>query len=109
MARKKIIKRTIDKLNRVKKPPASTGAGEAALYGKGFVNVEPLIASSRLPIKPTMKMLIAGGETAYNSFVREAGYAKDARVPEYAKLKAFQHARWEKIAADVYAAMGAIK
>jgi hypothetical protein len=55
-------------------------------------------------------MLAAGGRVAFESFVREAGYAKDARIPDYEKLKEHQKARWEKIASDVFAKMmGAAK
>jgi hypothetical protein len=75
----------------------------AALYGRDFVNVPP-----KSP-KPTVKMLIAGGKTVYESFVREAGYAKDARILPYEKLKVLHHKRWEKVAADVFKAMEAAK
>ena len=41
------------------------------------------------------------GKVAYDSFIREAGYAKDARVMEYPKLATYMHARWRKIAHDI--------
>jgi hypothetical protein len=50
-------------------------------------------------------MLAAGGKKAYESWAREASYAEDARIMPYEKLKMHQHARWEKLAADVYKAM----
>lgn len=46
-------------------------------------------------------VLAAGARAAYNSFVREAGYAKHASIPDYDQLKEFQKARWERIARDV--------
>jgi len=71
----------------------------AALYGKGFVNVPDDRPG------PTPKQLAAGGRTAYESFVREAGYAKHASVDPYDKLKTFIVKRWERVALDVFKAM----
>ena len=66
----------------------------------------PLFTAKITPPKgPSPRMLTAGGKMAYDSWVREAGYAKDARIMPYEKLKTYQHARWEKLAADVFKAM----
>ena len=100
----------------LKKPPrlvdTPTGAGEAALYGQRFVNVpgDATLRAVRATVKPvelTGKQLIVAGRTAYNSWVREAGYAKDARIKKYDKLPVHMHIRWERIAKDVYNAIKA--
>jgi hypothetical protein len=57
------------------------------------------------PKEPTPGMLAAGGKVSYDSWVREAGYAKDARIKEYDKQPVHIKARWEKLAADVFKAM----
>lgn len=54
------------------------------------------------------RVLILSGKTAYESWVREAGFAKDARIMEYEKLPVHMHTRWEQIAADVFKAMGGV-
>ena len=41
------------------------------------------------------------GKVAYDSWVREAGYAKDARIMEFTKLPSFMQARWRTIATDI--------
>ena len=125
MARTKIIKRTIDKLNRKplvnpkrkKRPNAAeqqklddkTTITQAEAHVAAVYDAAGVIPSSTLPLRPTLKMVIAGGRAAYTSFLRESGYAHDARVPDYDKLKVMHHARWEKIAADVYRTMGGEK
>ena len=45
--------------------------------------------------------LDAAARTAYESFVREAGYEKDARIQDWDKLKVRHHARWRTIAQNV--------
>jgi hypothetical protein len=60
---------------------------------------------ARKPHKPTPKMLAAGGKTAYESWVREAGLEKNASIKDYAKQPTYIHTRWERVAADVYLAM----
>lgn len=62
-------------------------------------------AEWRAKFAMTPQMLAVGGKAAYESWVREAGYAKDARIMEYEKLKVHMHTRWERIAADVFKAM----
>jgi hypothetical protein len=69
-------------------------------------NKGPLLTVKIAPPKgPSPRMLAAGGKTAYDSWVREAGYAKDARILPYEWLKVDMHAQWEKLAADVFKAM----
>jgi hypothetical protein len=81
---------------------ALSAEAHASLYGKGFVN-SPRAKLGEL----TVKQLMAGGRAAYDAWVLEAGYAKDARIKPYDKLKAYSHPRWERIARDVYNAMRA--
>lgn len=50
------------------------------------------------------KMIARAAEVAFDAWVREAGFRNDARVPEYRKLSAIHHKRWEAIARDVIAA-----
>jgi hypothetical protein len=49
----------------------------------------------------TTKVSLGLARVAYNSFVREAGFAKDARIVEFEKLKSFHRERWRTIAADI--------
>jgi hypothetical protein len=51
-------------------------------------------------------VLRACARVAYESFVREAGYAKDARIPAFDSLKEHQKMRWENIAQKVLTAAG---
>lgn len=126
-ARKKLLKRwpklkvkISRKKTTVKTPPVKlafptavdpkAGVGEAALYGKAFVNVPGdatlrAVAATVKPAELTGRQLIAGGRAAYDAWVREAGYAKDARIKPYDKLKVYSHPRWERIARDVYNAI----
>lgn len=97
MARKK---KPLVNPKRRRKTRLESVVGHVALYGKGFIN-DP----NALPVGLTARQLLAGGRVAYDSFVRECGYAKDARIKPYDKLKAFQHTRWERIAKDVHVAM----
>lgn len=46
----------------------------------------------------------AAAKAAYVGFVRECGYEKDARIPDYEKLLPEQHERWKQVARDVIAA-----
>jgi hypothetical protein len=41
------------------------------------------------------------GRVCYDSWIREAGYASDARVPPYDKLKEMHKQRWRKVTNDV--------
>jgi hypothetical protein len=41
------------------------------------------------------------GKVCYNSWVREAGFGKDARVMDYSKLATYMQARWRTIARDI--------
>ena len=69
-------------------------------------NKGPLLTVKITPPKgPSPRMLAAGGKMAYNSWVRKAGYAKDARILPYERLKVDMHAEWEKLAANVFQAM----
>ena len=52
----------------------------------------------------TVKVSINLARVAYNSFVREAGFAKDARIMEFDKLASFQRERWRTVAADIITA-----
>ena len=48
-----------------------------------------------------VKVSLSVARVAYNSFVREAGFAKDARIVEFDKLATFQQERWRTVAADI--------
>jgi hypothetical protein len=41
------------------------------------------------------------GKVAYDSFVRECGYSKDARIIEFDKLRVDMKTRWRAVAADI--------
>ena len=40
-------------------------------------------------------------KVAYDSFIRECGYAKDARIMEFSKLPMYIRSRWNTIARDI--------
>lgn len=44
------------------------------------------------------------GKIAYDSFLHEAGFDKDARVVDYNKLASYHKKRWRTIAANVISA-----
>jgi hypothetical protein len=53
----------------------------------------------------TAKQIAAGGRVAFDSWVREAGYAANALVPAWVELKEHQKTRWCRVAKDVFDAM----
>jgi hypothetical protein len=88
----------------------SVGAGEAALYGKGFVNV-PSKWDTRVQHSdaPTYDM-DAAARVAYEAFIRQLGLkvgekVSDAsgvhRIPAWSDHKTFVKARWRTVAQAV--------
>lgn len=107
------MKRRSPKLRNGATPASLVGLGEP-LYEKLSKARREANAADRAKLPKgretaiiTARMLLIGGMVAYNSWVREAGYQKDARIKKYEKLPAHMHTRWERIAADVFKAMGA--
>jgi hypothetical protein len=99
-----------------KDPPAKQRAdrtrGEAELAAVRKLPSPPISPQAlgedigpRLPIPVSGRMLKLGGKVVYDSWVREAGYAKNAAIMDYDKLKEHMKARWERIALDVFKAM----
>jgi hypothetical protein len=51
-------------------------------------------------------ILMVAGKAVYEAFLREAGFAKDARCPSWDKLKTFQQRRWQTVAQNALDAAG---
>ncbi len=72
--------------------------------------VKAAVPRSRLKLDFDKRLLAsvlrACARAAYESFVREAGYAKDARIPAFDNLKEHQKMRWENIAQRVLTVAG---
>lgn len=63
--------------------------------------VEKFVSLRDIKLNDSKWDLDAAARAAYESFVREAGYEKNALVPEWDKLKSFHHDRWRTVAQNV--------
>lgn len=60
------------------------------------------------PVEPQFPRpnITAAARVCYDAWVREAGYAHDARIKQYSELKEHSRIRWRRIAEEVLTAAG---
>jgi hypothetical protein len=80
-----------DKVRRVQAESHAAGAG--------------VYSGRKQPKRLSEAAASVGGRTAYESWVREAGFEKDARILEWGSLEPIHRERWSNIARAVYSAV----